>query len=472
MPEKELRPLFETYTGQILADIQELPSSGSNRRYFRLKGGNLSLIGVLGNNLEENRAFVWLSRHFREKGLRVPAVLSVSEDGLSYLQEDLGEKVLFNMVSEGRESAVYSTWETDLLCRTIEQLPKLQFAGARGLDWEKCMYQRFDGRMVDFDLNYFKYCFLKATGLEFNEVQLQEDFERMKADLLEEDSETFMHRDFQARNILIHEGEPWIIDFQGGRRGPIYYDVASFVWQARSRFPEELKQKLIQSYLRALRSYREVDEEQFMERLRLFVLFRTLQVLGAYGFRGYFEKKPHFLASVPYALANLRTLLQTPFSAYPHLNDILLQLTQMPQFNELPQDNRLEVHIYSFAYKKGIPPDTTGNGGGYVFDCRSINNPGKYEHYRQFNGNDPEVIRFLEDDGEVTTFLESVYKLMDAHVQRYVERKFTHLQVCFGCTGGQHRSVYCAEHLGKYLSHKYNIKVTLTHREMNIEKIL
>ena len=472
MPEKELRPLFETYTGQVLADIQELPSSGSNRRYFRLKGGNLSLIGVLGNNLEENRAFVWLSRHFREKGLRVPAVLSVSEDGLSYLQEDLGEKVLFNMVSEGRESAVYSTWETDLLCRTIEQLPKLQFAGARGLDWEKCMYQRFDGRMVDFDLNYFKYCFLKATGLEFNEVRLQEDFERLKADLLEEDSETFMHRDFQARNILIHEGEPWIIDFQGGRRGPIYYDVASFVWQARSRFPEELKQKLIQSYLRALRSYREVDEEQFMERLRLFVLFRTLQVLGAYGFRGYFEKKPHFLASVPYALANLRTLLQTPFSAYPHLNDILLQLTQMPQFNELPQDNRLEVHIYSFAYKKGIPPDTTGNGGGYVFDCRSINNPGKYEHYRQFNGNDPEVIRFLEDDGEVTTFLESVYKLLDAHVQRFVERKFTHLQVCFGCTGGQHRSVYCAEHLGKYLSHKYNIKVTLTHREMNIEKIL
>ena len=472
MPEKELRPLFETYTGQVLADIQELPSSGSNRRYFRLKGGNLSLIGVLGNNLEENRAFVWLSRHFREKGLRVPAVLSVSEDGLSYLQEDLGEKVLFNMVSEGRESAVYSTWETDLLCRTIEQLPKLQFAGARGLDWERCMYQRFDGRMVDFDLNYFKYCFLKATGLEFNEVQLQEDFERMKADLLEEDSETFMHRDFQARNILIHEGEPWIIDFQGGRRGPIYYDVASFVWQARSRFPEELKQKLIQSYLRALRSYREVDEEQFMERLRLFVLFRTLQVLGAYGFRGYFEKKPHFLASVPYALANLRTLLQTPFSAYPHLNDILLQLTQTPQFNELPQDNRLEVHIYSFAYKKGIPPDTTGNGGGYVFDCRSINNPGKYEHYRQFNGNDPEVIRFLEDDGEVTTFLESVYKLLDAHVQRFVERKFTHLQVCFGCTGGQHRSVYCAEHLGKYLSHKYNIKVTLTHREMNIEKIL
>jgi len=472
MPENALRPLFESYTGRQLADILELPTSGSNRRYFRLKGGNLSLIGVIGNNLEENRAFIYLSRHFREKGIRVPAVLAISDDGFSYLQEDLGDKVLFSLVSEGRENGIYSPVETDILCRTIEQLPRLQYQGARDLDWGKCLYEAFDGRMIDFDLNYFKYCFLKATGLEFNEVHLQDDFEKLKEDLLKDSGNTFMHRDFQARNILIQDGEPWIIDFQGGRRGPIYYDVASFVWQARSRFPEQLKQKLLQSYLRALRSYQEVDEEQFYSRLRLFVLFRTLQVLGAYGFRGYFEKKPHFLSSVPYALGNLRTLLQTPFTDYPHLNDILLQLTNMPQFNEIPQDRRLEVHIYSFAYKKGIPADNTGNGGGYVFDCRSINNPGKYEHYRQFTGNDPEVIKFLEDDGEVTTFLDSVYKLVDAHVQRFLERKFTHLQVCFGCTGGQHRSVYCAEHLGKYLSHKYNVKVMVTHREMNIEKVL
>ena len=472
MPEELLRPLFEHYTGQQMADILELPSSGSNRRYFRLKGGNLSLIGVLGNNLEENRAFIYLSKHFREKGLRVPAVLAVSQDEFCYLQEDLGDRILFNLVTEGRESGMYSPIETELLCRTIEQLPRLQFQGAKGLDWDRCMYKAFDGRMVDFDLNYFKYCFLKATGLEFNEVLLQEDFEKLKEDLLKDQGNTFMHRDFQARNVLMQDNEPWFIDFQGGRRGPIYYDVASFVWQARSRFPEQLKQKLIQSYLRALRTYQEVDDGQFHARLRLFVLFRTLQVLGAYGFRGYFEKKPHFLSSVPYALANLRALLQTPFTDYPHLNEILLQLTQMPQFNEAPQDRRLEVQIYSFAYKKGIPADPTGNGGGYVFDCRSINNPGKYEHYRQFNGMDPEVIKFLEDDGEVNTFLESVYKLTDAHVQRFIERKFTHLQVCFGCTGGQHRSVYCAEHLGQYLAHKYNVKVTVTHRELNMEKML
>ncbi|MBO6097255.1 MAG: phosphotransferase, partial [Bacteroidales bacterium] len=286
-----LKPLFESYTGQELAQVQELPSSGSHRRYFRLSGGKVTLIGVIGTSLEENRAFITISKHFREKGLHVPAVLAVSPDGYSYIQEDLGDKILFDMVSQGRESGIYSSYETELLRRTIEQLPRIQFLGGKGLDWSVCFPQEaFDARMIDFDLNYFKYCFLKATGLEFNEILLQEDFEKFKADLLEEDDETFLYRDFQARNVMIKDGEPWFIDYQGGRRGPIYYDVASFIWQARSRFPEDLKQDLIRTYLRALQQFRKVDEEQFRSRLRLFVLFRTLQVLGAYGFRGYFEK--------------------------------------------------------------------------------------------------------------------------------------------------------------------------------------
>jgi len=474
MAEDMLRILFESYTHQPLAEKIEMKSSGSNRRYYRLKGGDVSVVGVVGTSLEENRAFIGLTRHFRDKGLRVPQVFSVSEDGMCYIQEDLGDKVLYDLVAQGRESGSYGSFECNLLCRTIEQLPKLQFRGAQGLDYSVCYPQpAFDERMVDFDLNYFKYCFLKATGLEFNEVELQDDFERLKADLLGEMGNTFMYRDFQARNVMIRDGEPWFIDYQGGRRGPIYYDVASFVWQARSRYPEDLKEEMIRTYLRALRTFvPDVDEEQFRDRLRLFVLFRTLQVLGAYGFRGYFEKKPHFLGSVPYALSNLRKLLQTPFDQYPYLNGILTKLTTMPQFNEITEDRRLEVRICSFAYKKGIPVDSTGNGGGYVFDCRSINNPGKYEHYRQFNGNDPEVIRFLEDDGEIKVFLDSVYKLVDAHVKRFIERKFTHLQVCFGCTGGQHRSVYAAEHLAKHLAGKFDVKITLSHRELNIEKIL
>jgi hypothetical protein len=326
--------------------------------------------------------------------------------------------------------------------------------------------------MVMFDMNYFKYCFLKATGLDFNEARLQDDFEKLQKDLLQDMGNTFMYRDFQSRNVMIKDGVPYFIDFQGGRRGPVYYDVASFVWQARARYPEDLRKQLVETYLRALKGYTDVDEEVFYKRLRLFVLFRTMQVLGAYGFRGYFEKKPHFLASVPYALGNLRRLLKIPFSDYPYLNQILTEMTTLRQFNDIAEDRRLEVNIVSFAYKKGIPLDPSGNGGGYVFDCRSINNPGKYEYYRQFNGTDKEVIKFLEDDGEVFRFLDNVYKLVDPHVKRFIERKFTHLQVCFGCTGGQHRSVYCSERLAEHLAEKFDIKISVVHRELGIEKIV
>ena len=469
----KLKDLFESYTGQKAIETEELNSSGSNRRYFRLKGGNISIVGVIGTSRDENNAFIWLSRHFHDKGIRVPKVLAVSDDCMRYIQEDLGDDQLYKLVSHGRESGEYSSYESMLLCHVMELLPKIQFKGAQGLDWSVCYPEpAFNGRMVMFDLNYFKYCFLKATGLEFNEVKLQEDFEHLRDDLMEDMGDTFMYRDFQARNVMVKDGEPCFIDFQGGRKGPIYYDVASFVWQARSRYPEKLRKEMVQTYLTALKGYTQVDEDHFHERLRLFVLFRTLQVLGAYGFRGYFEKKPHFLASVPYALSNLRRLLQKPFTDYPYLNDLLTKLATMSQFNNIAEDKRLEVSIYSFAYKKGIPVDNSGNGGGFVFDCRAINNPGKYEHYRQFTGLDPEVVKFLEDDGGITKFLDNVYSMVDNHVKYFISRKFTHLQVCFGCTGGQHRSVYCAEHLANHLSERFDIKITVSHRELDIEKIL
>ena len=472
--EEVLKQLFEKYTGQTATEITEMNSSGSNRRYFRIRGGRVSVVGVIGTNKDENNAFISLSKHFGEKGINVPKVLAVSTDGMSYIQEDLGDSVLYNEVSHGRESGEYSYYERDLLCKVVEKLPKIQFKGAEGLDFNVCYPEpSFGERMILFDLNYFKYCFLKATGLDFNEVLLQDDFEKFKEDLLEDMGDTFMYRDFQARNVMLKDDVPFFIDFQGGRKGPIYYDVASFIWQARARYPEDLKQEMLSAYLRSVRTYLpDLDEGYFREKLRQFVLFRNLQTLGAYGFRGYFEKKPHFLASVPFAIDNLRRLLRTPFDKYPYLNEVLSKLTRMQQFYEIAEDKRLEVSIYSFAYKKGVPVDTSGNGGGYVFDCRAVNNPGKYEYYRQFNGMDKEVIKFLEDDGEILFFLDNVYRLVDVHVKRFIERKFTHLQVCFGCTGGQHRSVYCAEHLAEHLAKKFDIKISITHRELDIEKRL
>ena len=322
------------------------------------------------------------------------------------------------------------------------------------------------------DLNYFKYCFLKATGLEFQENLLEDDFERMADTLLQIEPQVFMYRDFQSRNIMIREEKPYFIDFQGGRKGPFYYDVASFLWQAKANYPDSLRQELLDEYLDALRPYHAIDKEQFLTTLRHFVLFRTLQVLGAYGFRGYFEKKAHFIQSVPYAIENLRQLLETDFPEYPYLCLMLRKLTELPQFASIRNRRKLTVRVMSFSYKKGIPEDPSGNGGGYVFDCRAVHNPGKYEQYKQLTGRDKPVIDFLEQDGEILQFLEHVDALADAHVQRFLERGFTNLSICFGCTGGQHRSVYSAEHVAHHLNEKFGVRIRLIHREQHIEQIL
>ena len=468
---EQIKNLYRTYTGHEAEEVTELPSSGSNRRYFRLHGPQ-TLIGVSGTSIEENRAFIYMADHFRQKGLPVPEVYAQSDDQSFYLQEDLGDTLLFDAIEKGRKSSVFDESEKTLLRQTITKLPEIQFMGSDGFDFSYCYPQEeFNQRSILWDLNYFKYCFLKATGMEFQENRLEDDFLKMSDVLLRNQSATFMYRDFQSRNVMIRDGQPWFIDFQGGRKGPVYYDVASFLWQAKAKYPEDLRQELLLDYIEALRKYMPVDEKYFLSQLRHFVLFRTLQVLGAYGFRGYFEKKPHFIQSVPFAIENLQQLLKQDYPEYPYLCGLLRELTELKQFSDDLQRRTLEVKIVSFAYKKGIPNDPTGNGGGFVFDCRAINNPGKYERYNHFTGLDEPVIRFLEEDGEITVFLEHVYDLVDASVKRYLDRGFTNLMVCFGCTGGQHRSVYSAQHLAEHLHQKFGVKVSLTHREQNIEQL-
>lgn len=465
-----LHDLYTQFVGSAPTSIEELPSSGSNRRYFRLKGEK-SIIGVLGTCKEENEAFLYMSEHFHKKGLPVPEIYAISDDTMAYIQEDLGDTLLFNAIEEGRKTSVFSDEEKTLLVKTIRLLPDMQFLGADEFNFSKCYpAPEFNSRSIMWDLNYFKYCFLKATGLEFLEDKLEDDFQRMTDVLLRSFSATFMYRDFQSRNVMIKNGEPWFIDYQGGRKGPFYYDVASFLWQAKANLPESLRMELLNEYVDSLRKYQPVDEEYFHAQLRHFVLFRTLQVLGAYGFRGYFEKKPHFIQSVPFAIENLRNLLQKPYPEYPYLSKVLKELVNMKQFTDDLAKRTLTVKVMSFAYKKGIPNDTTGNGGGFVFDCRAVNNPGKYERYKPYNGLDEQVIKFLEDDGEIIDFLDHSYSLVDASVKRYIERGFTNLMVCFGCTGGQHRSVYCAQHMAEHINKKFNVKVELIHREQNIEQ--
>jgi len=468
-----LKTLFQLTTGEVITEMIELPSSGSNRRYFRIKSPNKTLIGTLGTSIEENRAFWYLDEHFAAKGLPVPKVIAHSPDFRCYLQDDLGDLLLFEAIEEGRSRGSFNDEEKALLHKTMATLPIFQVVGAQGLDFSLCYPQpEFDKRLILWDLNYFKYCFLKATGLDFNESQLEDDFEHLAHILLSDRTNTFLYRDFQSRNVMIVNGDPHFIDFQGGRKGPVYYDIASFLWQAKAQFSNNLREELLQVYLDALQQYMPVDRVAFKAKLYHFVIFRIMQVLGAYGFRGYFEKKPHFMQSVPYAIDNLgHVLAGTDTSAYPHLGKVLFDLTKLKQFSDM-NGNRLEVTIYSFAYKKGIPDDTSGNGGGYVFDCRAINNPGKYDHYRHFTGLDKEVVDFLEEDGGVFSFMNNIYPLAESHVQRYIERHFSHLMFAFGCTGGQHRSVYCAQHLAEHLAKKFNVIVKIVHREQNIEKTL
>lgn len=484
-----LKSLYRNFAGHEPKTIEPLTGSGSNRQYFRIQDQQTS-IGVCGTSLDENRAFLYMAEHFRSKGLPVPEIYIQSEDGTCYLQEDLGDEALFKAIENGRTTGHFQEREIRLLADTIRLLPRFQFEGADGMDFSYCYpLAEFNRRSILWDLNYFKYCFLKATGLEFQENDLEDDFEKLADTLLACEADTFMYRDFQSRNILIKEEKPFFIDFQGGRKGPIYYDVASFLWQAKANLPESLREQLINVYLEALQAYRPIEKAEFMKNLRPFVLFRTLQVLGAYGFRGYFEKKAHFIESVPFAIANLRQLLTTDDKTYPYLYELLHQLTAMDRFATTKEARKkdsvlqaaapastekpeLVVRVLSFSYKKGIPEDPSGNGGGYVFDCRGVHNPGRYDQYKPLTGLDQPVIDFLEKDGEITTFLSHVYALADAHVARYLKRGFTHLQFCFGCTGGQHRSVYSAQHTAEHIHQKFGIKVEVVHREQKIENTL
>ena len=509
---QRLNQLYIDTFGHPALSVVRLAGAGSNRQYYRLydENGN-TVIGVIGTSREEDHAFISIAHHFEKRKLPVPHILAVSDDEMCYLQQDLGDTSLFDAIRGGRESGGrYNNEEKELLRRTIRELPNIQIRGARGMDWNVCYPQpQFDTDNVLFDLNYFKYCFLKTTEIDFHELKLEANFRLLAKDLAMHDdvsgieSQSFMYRDFQARNVMLdNKGNPYFIDFQGGRRGPYYYDVASFLWQASAHYSPALRREMIGEYYDALKQYIEVpNEKTFNERLQLFVLFRTLQVLGAYGFRGRFERKKHFIDSIPPAVENLRTLLSENDFPYPYLVDVLQRLCdkdefQMPAvkpkerldgfktasndvyvanpadgpatFSKYDGKGPLVVRVWSFSYKKGIPDDPSGNGGGYVFDCRSTHNPGRYEPYKKLTGLDEPVIRFLEDDGEILRFLDAVYQLADHHVERYIQRGFTSLMFAFGCTGGQHRSVYSAQHLAEHIHEKYGIKVIVCHREQGI----
>lgn len=465
-----LRQLFLQHTGEDAQTCKALTPAGSNRRYYRLAAGKNSAIGVVGTSLRENEAFFAIATQLRNKGVNVPEVYAISDDRLCYLQQDLGDISLFDLLMKAQLKGGYGPEEMELLRKVMFLLPEIQWSGAEDFDFTCCYpSESLNRRGIQWDLHYFKYCFLKATGLEFEEELLEDDFDRMAEILLCDDCPTFMYRDFQSRNVMIHDGDPWFIDFQGGRRGPAEYDLVSFLWQARAKFAPAIRKELIDEYIQSALRFTEIDKAFFGKRLALFVLFRTLQVLGAYGYRGYFEHKAHFMQSIPLAIDNLRALMaEEEFPELPYLCALLQQMVSLPQFTPYKEDTELTVRIYSFSYRKGIPDDASGNGGGFVFDCRAIHNPGRYDEYKQLTGRDEPVRIFLDREKAMQEFLCDTYSIVDYTVEKYLSRGFKNLMVSFGCTGGQHRSVYSAEHLAHHLADKYGVRVILTHREQGI----
>ena len=466
--EYKIKQLFTDWAGEEPVYFESLPRSGSIRKYFRIKGRSKQVIAAFNPDLQENEAFFSFTDHFLKKGLNVPEIFAkIPEEGI-YLLQDLGDTTLFSLLSEADRRDGIPDSIVSFYKQSLDELIRFQVVAGKDLDYSVC-YPRpaFDRQSMQWDLNYFKYYFLKLASVSFHEQKLEDDFNTLMDYLEGAYSDYFMFRDFQARNIMIFDDKPFFIDYQGGRKGPLQYDLASILFQAKARLPYKLREDLLNYYINSLKKYIEIDRKIFVDYYYGFVLIRTLQVLGAYGYRGYFERKSHFIESIEYAVKNLKWILENvsiPIDI-PELTKCLNEITGQEKFkSKIKSGDFLTVEINSFSFKKEIPQDESENGGGFIFDCRALPNPGRYEEYRQLTGKDKPVIDFLKKEPEVTRFLQNVFEIVDQSVDNYIERGFSNLMVNFGCTGGQHRSVYSAENLYLHLKSKYDINLKLTHK--------
>jgi aminoglycoside/choline kinase family phosphotransferase len=466
-----LKLLFERHFRAPATHIRPLQGElgGSGRKIIRLANENSTAIGILYGVREENAAFLEFSRHFRRHGLPVPEIYGEDLAHGAYLEEDLGDTTLFQFLSKNRAGEVIAPQAIEAYRQVVAMLPRFQVEAGRDLDYTACYpIASFDRQSIAWDLNYFKYYFLRLAGIPFNERALEDDFSCLTDFLLSAPRDYFLYRDFQSRNILLRDNtKPFFVDYQGGRKGALQYDIASLLYDAKADLPPELRQQLLDHYLDALAGYiPTLDREAFLRHYYAYVYVRILQALGAYGFRGFYERKAHFLQSVPYALKNLRWLLHhaTLRIELPTLLGAFRSMLASETLQSIASDaDNLVVRIFSFSFHQGLPKDDSGNGGGFVFDGRSLPNPGREERFKPFTGKDAPVIDYLNQQETVHQFLASALSLVDASISSYQERGFKNLMVSFGCTGGQHRSVYLAEQMAKRLRSKPGVEVVVRH---------
>jgi aminoglycoside/choline kinase family phosphotransferase len=464
-----LKQLFEQHFHSPVARVQPLQAElgGSGRKIIRLANDEDSAVGILYHVREENVAFLEFSRHFRRLGLPVPEIYAEDLSRDAYLEEDLGDTTLFEFLSQHRTGGNIAPEAVEAYRKVVAVLPRFQVEGGRDLNY-KVAYPRssFDRQSIAWDLNYFKYYFLRLAGIAFNEQALENDFGRLNRFLLSAERDYFLYRDFQSRNIMLRDELPFFLDYQGGRRGALQYDIASLLYDGKADLPPELREQLLEGYLDALAGFIKLDRQAFMRHYYAYVYVRIMQALGAYGFRGFYERKAHFLQSVPYALKNLRWLLhhvELPI-ALPALMDTFKGMLGSEKLQGLASTAQtITVRIFSFSFHRGLPQDDTGHGGGFVFDGRSLPNPGREERFKTLTGKDAPVIEYLDQQESVQQFFSSAVSLVDASVASYQRRGFKHLMVSFGCTGGQHRSVYLAEQMAKHLRGTPGVEVVVRH---------
>ncbi len=468
---QEIKDLYNSFRSDPITRIDKIPQSGSNRIYFRIYTESQSFIATWNQNVKENNTFINFARHFKSSGCPVPEIFAFNEKQTIYLQEDFGDISLLNKL----EKFGYNDYVYDLFKQSLRELAHLQIAGDQEMNYNWCITSKeFGKQAILSDLLYFKYYFLDTLGMPYDKENLIDDFEALSTYLTHVDHKYFMFRDFQSRNIMIENDKVHFIDFQGGMKGALQYDVASMLWQAKAELPDEWKNSLLEAYMDCVEEIlqKPIDRIRFTSQYNGYVLIRLLQVLGAYGFRGLFERKAHFLISIPLALKNLRWFLlnKSVGIVMPEFEKLLRAAVDdeiISRFEPIRADDNspLVVKINSFSYKKGIPVDVTPNGGGFVFDCRGLLNPGRIEEYKEFTGRDKNVKDYLEQQTKMLEFLNGVYNLVDISVEDYLQRGFSSLMVSFGCTGGQHRSVYAAEALARHLRNKFNVKVEINHVE-------
>ncbi|MBS1596713.1 MAG: phosphotransferase [Bacteroidetes bacterium] len=468
---EDIRNLFSSFSNEPIVSIEKIPQSGSIRIYFRLLTKSKSFIATYGINVQENLTFIRFSQHFRKAHCPVPEVYAVNNDNTIYIQEDFGDVSLLNKL----EQHGYTDYVHGLFKQSLKALAHLQIKGNTDLDYNWCLTSKeFGKQAILSDLLYFKYYFLDSLQTPYDKEKLIDDFEALSNYLSYVDHKYFMFRDFQSRNIMIENEKVHFIDFQGGMKGALQYDVASMLWQAKAELPDEWKNNLLEYYMDCAEALLEkpIDRTRFISQYNGYVLIRLLQVLGAYGFRGLFERKAHFLISIPLGLKNLKWFLMNKqvgivLPEFERLLNFIVDDKIIKRFEPLHATEKtpLVVHINSFSYKSGIPGDNEGNGGGFVFDCRGILNPGRLEAFKSQTGRDKDVKDFLEQQTRMPEFLNSVYDIVDISVEDYIRRDFESLMISFGCTGGQHRSVYAADALARHLRNKFKVKIELTHRE-------